>query len=77
MNTYIHHSIAGELNRSVISATRKEWFLERKDGTCFSESVASSVSKDNDLASIKLALCDLITCYVTEMRLRYALTVFG
>ena len=60
------------------SATRKEWFLERKDGTCYSESVASSVSgKDNDLALIKLAVCDLITCYVKEMRLRYALTVFG
>ena len=59
------------------SATRKEWFLERKDGICFGESVASSVSKDNDLASIKLAVCDLITCYVTEMHLRYALTVFG
>ena len=60
----------------MISATRKEWFLERKDGTCFGESVASSVSKDNDLALIKLTLCDLITCYVTEMRLRYALMVF-
>ena len=61
----------------MISETRKECFLERKDGICFSESVASSVSKDNDLASIKLAVCDLITYYVTEMRLRYALTVFG
>ena len=56
MNTYIHHSIAGELNRSVTSATRKEWFLERKDRISFGESVASSVSKDNDLASIKLAV---------------------
>ena len=61
----------------MISATRKEWFLEQKNGTCFVESVASSVCKDNNLASIKLALCDLITCYVTEMRLRYGLTVYG
>ena len=59
------------------SATWKEWFLERKDGICFGESVASSVSKDNDLASIKLAVCDLITCYVKEMRLHYTLTVNG
>ena len=55
--------------------TWKEWFLEQKDGTCFGDSVASSVSKDNDLASIKLAVCDQTTCYVTEMCLRYALTV--
>ena len=55
-NTYIHHSIAGELNRSVTSATRKECFVERKDGICFGESVASSVSKDNYLATIKLSL---------------------
>ena len=63
------------LNRSVILATQKECFLERKNGTCFDESVASSVSKDNNLALIKLALCDLITCYVKEMRSCYALTV--